>query len=115
MFYEILSFLNSLKSFSTAVEQIDRISYNCRQCIPGSMQSTPGSRSHSTEVHTGVGSRTGEGSISSNLKGFDPLCSPDQEIAQLESELINKVWIGFFIKGCYLCRFSTFTTSNSFC
>ena len=75
------------------------------------MQSTPGSRSHSTEVHTGEGSRTGEGlrtgegsrpgegsktgegSISSNLKGFDPLCSPDQEIAQLESELINKVWI----------------------
>ena len=51
------------------------------------MQSTPGARSHSTEVHTG------EGSISSDLKGFDPLCSPDQEIAQLESELINKVWI----------------------
>jgi hypothetical protein len=27
----------------------------------------------------------------SGLKGFDPLCSPDQEIIQLETDLINKV------------------------
>ena len=26
-----------------------------------------------------------------DLKGFDPLLSPDEEMAQLESELINKV------------------------
>ena len=28
-----------------------------------------------------------------DLKGFDPLCSPDEEIAQLETELINKVQV----------------------
>ena len=33
----------------------------------------------------------------SGLKGFDPLCSPDQEIIQLETDLINKVLILIYI------------------
>jgi hypothetical protein len=55
-----------------------------------------------TSCHSNAASNTSN-SRGPDLRCFDPLCSPDEEMLQMETELINKVR-GFEIKGVLMYK-----------